>query len=413
MPDSCCPFCGLVCDDIRVAVDASGARAESPACARAVRLFPVPARGTAQIAGQAAEPAAAYQAAAALLVRAQRPLIGGLACDVTGHRAALALAERTGGVVDHMNGAAQFRNWLAYQDGGWMTTTLSEVRNRADLIVLAGTDTRRFPRFFERCLAPESQFGELRRRLVVLGSDLSAEAAHAVSADLVIPLPNARLGELCGALRARLAGRRLDADSVAGVPMDQVDALLETLRAARYGVLVWNAAELTFPHADLAIQAMVDLVKDLNQTTRWSGLPLGGNDGDTSAAQVCTWQAGYPLRTAFEASGPHYQPLLFNTARLLETREVDALLWIAALDPERVPPAAACPRIVLGRPDMVFADPPDVFIPVAVPGVHHAGFMHRMDGVVALPLQGHTPADLPSVAQALAAIQQEMNHVAT
>lgn len=413
MPDSCCPFCGLVCDDIRVAVDASGARAESPACARAVRLFPVPARGTAQIAGQAAEPAAAYQAAAALLVRAQRPLIGGLACDVTGHRAALALAERTGGVVDHMNGAAQFRNWLAYQDGGWMTTTLSEVRNRADLIVLAGTDTRRFPRFFERCLAPESQFGELRRRLVVLGSDLSAEAAHAVSADLVIPLPNARLGELCGALRARLAGRRLDADTVAGVPMDQVDALLETLRAARYGVLVWNAAELTFPHADLAIQAMVDLVKDLNQTTRWSGLPLGGNDGDTSAAQVCTWQAGYPLRTAFEASGPHYQPLLFDTARLLETREVDALLWIAALDPERVPPAAACPRIVLGRPDMVFADPPDVFIPVAVPGVHHAGFMHRMDGVVALPLQGHTPADLPSVAQALAAIQQEMNHVAT
>lgn len=413
MPDSCCPFCGLVCDDIRVAVDASGARAESPACARAVRLFPVPARGTAQIAGQAAEPAAAYQAAAALLVRAQRPLIGGLACDVTGHRAALALAERTGGVVDHMNGAAQFRNWLAYQDGGWMTTTLSEVRNRADLIVLAGTDTRRFPRFFERCLAPESQFGELRRRLVVLGSDLSAEAAHAVSADLVIPLPNARLGELCGALRARLAGRRLDADSVAGVPMDQVDALLETLRAARYGVLVWNAAELDFPHADLAIQAMVDLVKDLNQATRWSGLPLGGNDGDTSAAQVCTWQAGYPLRTAFEASGPHYQPLLFDTARLLETREVDALLWIAALDPERVPPAAACPRIVLGRPDMVFADPPDVFIPVAVPGVHHAGFMHRMDGVVALPLQGHTAAELPSVAQALAAIQQEMNHVAT
>ncbi|WP_018078595.1 hypothetical protein [Thiobacillus denitrificans] len=413
MPDSCCPFCGLVCDDIRVATDATGARAESPACARAVRLFPVPARGTARIAGQAAEPAAAYRAAAALLKRAQRPLIGGLACDVTGHRAALALAERTGGVVDHMNGAAQFRNWLAYQDGGWMTTTLSEVRNRADLIVLAGTDTCRFPRFFERCLAQESQFGELRRRLVVLGSGLSPEAAHSVSPDLAIPLQNARLGELCGALRARLAGRRLAADSVAGVPMDQVDALLEMLRAARYGVLVWNAAELTFPHADLAIQAMVDLVKDLNQTTRWSGLPLGGNDGDTSAAQVCTWQAGYPLRTAFEASGPHYQPLLFDTARLLETREVDALLWIAALDPERVPPAVACPRIVLGRPDMVFADPPDVFIPVAVPGVHHAGFMHRMDGVVALPLQGHTPTELPSVAQALAAIQQEMNHVAT
>lgn len=413
MSDSCCPFCGLVCDDLRVAADASGARAGSPACARAARLFAAPARGTARLAGQPVEPAAACRAAAALLARAQRPLIGGLACDVTGHRAALALAERTGGVVEHMNGAAQFRNWLTFQDGGWMTTTLSEVRNRADLIVLAGTDASRFPRFFERCLAPESQFGELRRRLVVLGSGLFPEAAHSVAADLVIPLPNVRLGELCAALRARLAGRRLDADTVAGVPMAQVDALLETLRAARYGVLVWNAAELDFPHADLAIQAMVDLVKDLNQATRWSGLPLGGNDGDTSAAQVCTWQAGYPLRTAFEASGPRYEPLLFGTARLLEAREVDALLWISALDPERVPPPAACPRIVLGRPDMIFADPPDVFIPVAVPGVHHAGFLHRMDGVVALPLQGHAPSELPSVAQALAAIQQEMNHVAT
>jgi len=62
---------------------------------------------------------------------------------------------------------------------------------------------------------------------------------------------------------------------------------------------------------------------------------------------------------------------------------------------------------------MVFADPPDVFIPVAVPGVHHAGFMHRHGRGGGPALQGHTPADLPSVAQALAAIQQEMNHVAT
>lgn len=408
----CCPFCGLLCDDLTIALNDGHAQIESAGCTRAAKLFVVPRQGQAQVAGQAVDLAAAYRAAAAILTRSQHPLMGGLACDVTGHRAALALAEKVGGVVDHMNGQAQFRNWLPFQDSGWMTTTLSEVRNRADLIVLAGTDTARFPRFFERCLTPESQFGDLHRQIIALGTTLPLIPGRATDTDLAIPIQNERLGELFAALRARLAGHRLDAPDIAGVPLAQIDALLDALHAARYGVLVWNAAELDFPNADLVIQAMVNLIKDLNQTTRWSGLPLGGNDGDTSATQVCTWQAGYPLRTTFEASGPHYEPVLYATDALLESGDVDAMVWISAFDPERTPPATNCPTIVLGRADMTFTRPPDVFIPVAVPGVQHTGFLHRMDAVVALPLSAPDPADLPSVAQALVAIQQKLNHAA-
>lgn len=408
---TCCPFCGLLCDDLNVRYDGEFVQL-SPVCSRASRLFAVPNHGQAMVGGLPVSLDVAYQSAAAILSDAHRPLVGGLACDVTGHRAALALAEKTGGVVDHMNGKAQFRNWLAFQDGGWMTTTLSEVRNRADLIVLAGTVASGFPRFFERCLAPESQFGELRRRVVVLGGEGSSIPFTQNPPIVSIPVQENRLGELFAALRARLNGHPQDATAVSGVSIAQIDTLLTDMRAARYGVLVWNAAELNFPHADLTIQAMVDLVKDLNRTTRWSGLPLGGNDGDTSAAQVCTWQAGYPLRTAFEAGGPHYEPLLFGTDRLLKNREVDALLWISAFDPKRIHPETSCPTVVLGRADMTFTQAPDVYIPVAVPGVQHTGFLHRMDAVVALPLQVPLPSGLPSVAQAIAAIQGEMNHVA-
>ena len=335
-----------------------------------------------------------------------------MACDVTGHRVALALAEQTGGVVEHMNGTAQFNNLLAFQDGGWMTTTLSEVRNRADLIVLAGTVVSGFPRFFERCLAPESQFGELRRRVIVLGAEGSSIPYTQDPPIVSIPVQPSKLGELFAALRARLNGRTLDASTVAGVSITQMETLLADMQAARYGVLVWNAAELNFPHADLTIQAMVDLVKDLNLDTRWSGLPLGGSDGDTSAAQVCTWQTGYPLRTAFETKGPHYEPLMYGAERLLANSEVDALLWISAFDPERIPPETSRPTIVLGRADMTFTHQPDVFIPVAVPGVQHTGFLHRMDAVVALPLQAPMPSGLPSVAEAITAIQGMVNHVA-
>jgi len=415
----CCPFCGLLCDDLQVVQRDDRAQVASAGCARAISLFDAPAQGQALVAGKPVDLSTALRAAAEILQHARRPLVGGLACDVTGHRAALALAERLGGVVDHMNGAAQFRNWQVFQDGGWMTTTLSEVRNRADLIVLAGVDATRFPRFFERCLPPQSQqpsqFGDLQRRYIVVGDKPSPTAEHPVDVAFSIPMPNQRLGDFFLALRARLAGRRVNDPVIEGVDLAQIDALLEALRAARYGVLVWNAAELDFPNADLTIQAMVDLVKDLNKSTRWSGLPLGGSDGDTSAAQVCTWQTGYPLRVAFESGGPRYEPKLFATTALLAANEVDALVWISAFDPTRTPPVTDpenCPSIVLGRADMVFAEPPEVFIPVAVPGVQHGGFLHRMDAVVALPLHAPAPAQLLSVAQVLAEIQQEIPHAA-
>src|SRR3569623_556122 len=411
-PSVCCPFCGLVCDELEVVREGDGVRLERPACPRASRLFSIPDPGQAMIAGLPISLDEACRSAAIILSGSRRPLIGGLGCDGTGHRAALSLAEKLGGVVDHMHGRAQFRNVRAFQDGGWVPTTLSEERNRADLIVLAGTDASRYPRFFERCLAPASLFGELTRKVVVLGDPVpSIPVMDGVSVSS-IPIDAGRLGELFAVMRASLAGMPTRAADVAGVSIGQIEALLADMRAARYGVLVWNAAELDFPQADLTIQSAVNLVKDLNQATRWSGLPLGGDDGGTSAAQTCTWQTGYPLRTAYEIAGPRYAPLLFDSDRLLKTGEVEALVWISAFDPERTPPAVDCPTVVLVRAVMRFARAPDVFIPVAVQGVQHACFLHRMDAVVALPLTAPAPSSLPSVAQVLAIIQGETNHAA-
>ncbi|MEW5789307.1 MAG: hypothetical protein AB1899_15790 [Pseudomonadota bacterium] len=406
-----CPFCGLLCDDLEVAVVAGHARITSAGCARAVGLFDVPGQGQARVRGLAVAPEVAIAAAASLLAAARRPLIGGLGCDVAGQRAAIALAERVAGVLEHMHGAAQFRNTLAFQDGGWMTTTLSEVRNRADVILFAGTDASAFPRFRERLLTGASQFGPARRRILALLPPSEA-LPEELGGDLVIPCPREGLAELAGVLRARLAGRRADRDPVAGVPGERIEALLDALRGARYGVLVWNAAELDFPQADLTVAVLVDLLKDLNRDTRWAGLPLGGNDGGTSAAQVCAWQTGYPLRTALTASGPRYDPIGFAAERLLARGEVDALLWISALDPARLPPAADCPVIVLGRADMELATAPDVFIPVAVPGVQRAGYLHRMDGIVALPLAAPLACDLPGVAPILTTITEALDHAA-
>ena len=56
-------------------------------------------------------------------------------------------------MVDNMNFKGARNNILAMQDSGWMNTTLAELKNRCDVLLIVGTDLEGFaPRFFERYL---------------------------------------------------------------------------------------------------------------------------------------------------------------------------------------------------------------------------------------------------------------------
>src|SRR4029077_3899944 len=113
----------------------------------------------AYIQGEPADLVEAVGHAGKILSGAAQPVISGLATDVAGVRAALELADRIGAVVDHMGSHHLFKNLLVLQNSGWMTTTFAEIRNRADLIIIAGGDVvSRFPRFFERVVWGEGMF---------------------------------------------------------------------------------------------------------------------------------------------------------------------------------------------------------------------------------------------------------------
>lgn len=404
-----CPFCGLVCDDLtvrlgdRLEVVANGCPIAGPAFAHTVAADDA----TPRIGGRPATLAAAAAEAARLLGSARLPLIAGLATDVAGARAAGRLADRTGGVLDHMNAPALLRNVMVMQDSGWITTTLSEVRNRADLLIVAGGDlASRFPRFFERCIANrETLFGDARQcEVIFLGTP--------VPPGLDLPGPvrsiaceTSRLGEAFAVIRAILAGRALTAAQAAGAPLKTWQELADRMRGAQYGVVTWAAADFDFPHAELTLQALCELIRDLNRDTRCAGLPLGGSDGDLTSDSVHLWQTGYGSRTSFGAGYPAQDLYHHATAGLLAGGGADVLLWISSFSDARTPPDTALPVIVLGRPGMRFGQAPAVFIPVGTPGVDHAGQLFRTDRVVALPLRQLRSSALPSVAQAIDAIE--------
>ena len=174
-------------------------------------------------------------------------------------------------------------------------------------------------------------------------------------------------------------------------------------------MVAWADATLNFAHAELTVQNITELVKVLNKTTRASGLPLGGLEGDMNANQVSTWISGYPMRTTYARSYPEHDAYHLSTDHLLKNGEADALVWISTYHPDAPPPNSSLPSVVIGHPDMKLAREPEVFIPVGVPGIDHQGIAFRMDNVVSLPLSQLRQSTLPSLGEVLGAIERTMS----
>lgn len=412
-----CPFCGLLCDDLTVNRSATGdIDVSRNGCQKSVTFFKHPVQNpTPRIAGNPATLQEAIAQAADILAKAKHPLISGLGTEVQGMRAAMSLADKACAAVDHMNSRAFMRNIQVVQNSGWQITTLTEVKNRVDLLVVLGTDiVSDFPRFFEREVwNTQSMFDQdtSSREIVYLGGrniDTAPGISPTGRQPQVIPCDKDRIPEVVAALRALVGGKRPAAAEVAGIAMDTLAALADQLKAAQYSVIAWQASKLDFPHAELAIQHVTEMIKSLNLTTRASGLPLGGMEGDVSANQVSAWISGYPMRSTYARGFPEHDPYHLSTEQMIDGGEADALCWISTFNPERLPPRNSLPTIVIGHPSMTFEEEPAVFIPVGTPGVDHNGIMFRSDSVVSIPLDKLRDSPLPTLSQVLTAIEQAL-----
>lgn len=412
-----CTACGLLCDDLSINRDAEGAlKVTANGCAKSVAFFERTFNTTqARIAGKTADLKVALDAATNLIKQSQRPLISGLSADVQGMRAVMNLAEKTGATIDHMNSKSSMRNLMVMQNSGWQVTTLTEVKNRVDLLLVIGTDiVSYFPRFFERNVwNKETMFDQdtSSREVVYLGGrnlDTSAGTSPSGKTPTVLPCDTANIPEVLAVLRALVLGKKLVATEVAGIALSDLSALAERLKAAKYAVVAWTSSALDFAHAELTVQNITGLIEKVNTTTRCAGLPLGGNEGDVSAYNTSSWISGYPYRMSYHRNYPDYEPYQYSTDRMLAEQETDALIWISALNPDRSAPKSTTPTVVIGHPEMKFEQEPAIFIPVAVPGIDCKGTQFRSDSSVSLPLQKLRDRALPTLSDVLSAIESSL-----
>lgn len=354
-------------------------------------------RAGAWIGGTPASLDEAAAEAARLIMASGQPLFAGLGTDVDGARHAVALAERVGGVVEHMHSAPMLRDLDSLRETGVMLTTPGEARVRADVVVLVGEGLdEAWPGLNERLLSvPARPDGaDIQRRIVVLARDAPSKRPGPV--ETVVFGRGAGFAADLAALRARVKRRpRTAAPS-------QHDAIAELLREAKFGVAIWSAADLDA----LEIEMVNGLVRDLNESTRFSSLPLAAGGNGAGALAVCGWMTGFPMRTGFGSGAPVHDPWRYDAERLVRAGEADCVVWISAFGAP--PPEWARGSIAVAlcdggaRP----AETPNVLIEVGRPGVDHDGVLHSSDTgtLVAVSARSRSPDGALSVAEALARI---------
>jgi formylmethanofuran dehydrogenase subunit B len=395
-----CTVCGCVCDDLQVTVEngrithTHGAcRLAEPWFLRQNNAFPPPI----EIDGQEAEAELAYRRSAELLTSSKYPLIYGLSRGTTeGQRAAAALADRVGATIDTTASTGHAPSIIALQQVGESTSTLGEIKNRADLVIFWGSDpVTTHPRHLERySLDPRGRWvpnGRPDRFLVVVDE---RETETSRLADLFIPVTPGKHWDSLWALRML----------VRGLPLPEVNPqlleLAKRMKSSRCGVVFFGSGLTQDRLAHRTIEALLQLVTDLNDWTRFYVRRMRRYGDVAGADSVLTWQTGYPFGVNLSRGYPRYNPGEFTGPEMLARREIDLCLLVGSETVADFPAAALehlkrIPVIVLDSPGVESPVPAAVKFRTAVYGIHRPGTAYRMDEVP-ISLRVLLPTDYPS-----------------
>mgnify|MGYP003335043285 CR=1 FL=1 len=421
LTDIACTRCGCVCDDLQVEIRDGAIHRIQPDCALAEEWFrqagQPAAAAPAEIDGQPVALTDAIQRSAELLRSAKLPLFFGLSRSSTdGQRAVCELADQLGGIIDTTASLGHGPSIVAFQSAGESTSTLGEVRHRSDLIIYWGCDPlRTHPRHMQRLVdaaglaVPDGRAG---RHVVVVDSQRTATADRA---DQFLQAEAGSDLEIFSALRLLLTGRQLRSSHVGGLPQDVLKQLAERMKAARYGAVFFGVSIAQGRCGHATVEALLRLVTDLNQWTRFVVRRMRVPGDVTGADSVLCWQTGFPFSVSLTRGFPRYGPGEYSAENLLAAGEPDCVVLVGG---ERVPRFSAAARRHLDQVPVILLDPsfaevhvrPAVRFRTAVYGIHRRGTAYRMDEVP-IPLRQLLPSDLPSDDEVLRAVRTHLDRL--
>ncbi len=399
--DVACTVCGCVCDDLQLTVQGGRISQATNACRLAEPWFlqqgdhSPPA---AAVGGVECPFETAIERAAGLLRRSRSPLIYGLSRSSTpGQRVAVALADRLGATIDTTASRCHAPSLMALQEVGESTCSLGEIRQRADLVIFWGANpVESHPRHLERYSAlPTSELlprGRRDRTVVVVDVRKTPSAEQA---DLFIQVEPGRDFEVLWALRGLTRGIVPDPGVDLGADRALLECLADMMRGCRCGVAFFGLGLSLRGLGHRNVEALLLLVRDLNDFTRFHARRMRIPGDVTGADSVLCWQTGYPFSVNLANGFPRYNPGEFSASEMLSRREVDSCLLVGSEGVSRLDSSAQqylteIPTVVLDHPGCSPPFTPTVQFTTDVYGIHYDGTAYRMDEVP-IPLRQILP----------------------
>lgn len=407
--DATCLACGCLCDDIELTTIGARIIESLHTCPTGREWFRENHsdgdRPEAMIDGRPVNRDEALSRAVTLLIEARAPIVTGLiGTTVETQRIAVALADRLGAILAPAPQPSDSAALPAFQRVGRVGATLGEVRNRADVVVFWGVDpATTHPRHFERfSIDPRGRFTpEGRAGRTILVAD-HAPTPTSECADNFLQVPLDRRFESLWALRALVRGVTLDRDAIrmsTGLPPERLLDWFDRLKRARYGA--WFFGPGSGDPAE--IEAVLRLVRDLNDVTRFVALPLGGRGNPSGFHSVAAWQTGFAASIDFAHGYPRFLPGEASVEARLASGAADVALIVGAINlqgalPESLDLPRQIPAIVISPGATRSVIGARVAFSSATPGIHTSGTVVRADGAW-LPLRPALASRFPTDTQ--------------
>ena len=384
-----CPFCSLHCDDISIDVNDNKLSIKNdllPSCKEKFEKYnrKIFNDQSCKIKGKETSTKKTSDYCKKLINNSNETLILNVSSDVNICREILSSATKINGIVDHINSSIFLKNIGLYQRRGYMATTLTEIKNKSDVIILFSNNMLMlYPRLMEIVLAPKNSFSinPKNKKIYVIGDKKNNIRGCSIKDSRIqfIDFNNKNIPLLIQSF--------LKKENKTQLNNRVFNNLLENISNSKYLSMLWSTSELIkYKECNQIIYKISEYIVTVNETSRAACLSMSGNDGDASSIQTTSWISGYPARVKFTGSYFEFDSDAYNSQELIESNNIDLVIYINTISNKKLILNSKHKNIVIGQPATRYNIEPDVFIPCGVPGIDYKGHIFRTDNVVSLQL---------------------------
>ena len=383
-----CPFCSIHCDDINIDVTDNKLSVKNSLVASCKEKFEQYNNKSlnqlsARVDNKSVDNAEAINECKKLIKNSRESIILNSSADVNTVREMLTATANISGIYDHINSDTFLKNIGIFQRKGYMATTLSEIKNKSDVILLfSDSILRKYPRLAQRVLLSNNSFSvnAKKKKIFVIGNKNNVnDCAIKDKRITYINFDNKNIPALLESLSIKSNKTKLSEKIFKD--------LMLNVSSSSYLSVLWATSELMkHDNCQNILDNLSDYVLEINKKTRAACLPLSGNNGDTSCTQTAGWLTGFPTRLKFTGSYFEYDRDSYNAKDLIKSNNIDLVIHINTISDSKLVLNKKHINIIIGQPSTKYNIEPDVFIPCGIPGIDYKGLIFRTDNVVTLPL---------------------------